>query len=136
MAQSGERLLGFGYHRLQSDSGIDKQNLESDIVFVGILGFIDPPRKEVKGAIQTCQKAGIKVIMITGDHPETAKAIASQVGIDSTNVLTGNEISKMTDEDLKKALKNTFVFARVTPEDKLRLVQLLKQNGEIVSCHR
>ena len=112
---------------------VDKQNLESDIVFVGILGFIDPPRKEVKGAIQTCQEAGIKVIMITGDHPETAKAIASQVGINSANVLTGNEISKMTDEDLKKALKNTYVFARVTPEDKLRLVRLLKENGEIVA---
>ena len=132
MAQSGERLLGFGYHRLQVDS-VDKQNLESDITFVGILGFIDPPRKEVKAAIQTCQEAGIKVVMITGDHPETAKAIAAQVGINSTNVLTGAEISKMTDEDLKKSLRNTFVFARVTPEDKLRLVHLLKENGEIVA---
>ncbi len=133
MAQSGERLLGFGYHRLQSDSEGDRQNLENEVVFVGILGFIDPPRKEVKGAIQTCQEAGIKVIMITGDHPETAKAIASQVGINNTNVLTGNEISKMTDEELKKALKNTFVLARVTPEDKLRLVHLLKKNGEVVA---
>jgi Ca2+-transporting ATPase len=132
MAQSGERLLGFGYHRLQADLA-DKQNLESDITFVGILGFIDPPRKEVKAAIQTCQEAGIKVVMITGDHPETAKAIAGQVGINSVNVLTGVEVSKMTDEDLKKALLNTFVFARVTPEDKLRLVHLLKENGEIVA---
>jgi Ca2+-transporting ATPase len=133
MAQSGERLLGFGYHRLQADSAFNEQNLESDIVFVGILGFIDPPRKEVKGAIRTCQQAGIKVIMITGDHPETARAIASQVGINSANVLTGSEISKMTDNDLKKALRNTYVFARVTPEDKLRLVRLLKENGEIVA---
>ena len=133
MAQSGERLLGFGYHRLQADSAFDEQNLERNIVFVGILGFIDPPRKEVKGAIRTCQQAGIKVIMITGDHPETARAIASQVGINSANVLTGSEISKMTDDDLKKALKNTYVFARVTPEDKLRLVRLLKENGEIVA---
>ena len=117
---------------LQADSA-DKKSLESDITFVGILGFIDPPRKEVKAAIQTCQEAGIKVIMITGDHPETAKAIASQVGINSANVLTGVEISKMTDKDLKKALKNTYVFARVTPEDKLRLVHLLKENGEIVA---
>jgi Ca2+-transporting ATPase len=133
MAQSGERLLAFGYHRLQADSAFDKQNLERDIVFVGILGFIDPPRKEVKGAIRTCQEAGIKVMMITGDHPETARAIASQVGINSANVLTGSEISKMTDDDLKKALRNTYVFARVTPEDKLRLVRLLKENGEIVA---
>jgi P-type Ca2+ transporter type 2C len=133
MAQSGERLLGFGYHRLQADSAFDEQNLERNIVFVGILGFIDPPRKEVKGAIRTCQQAGIKVIMITGDHPETARAIASQVGINSAHVLTGSEISKMTDNDLKKALTNTYVFARVTPEDKLRLVRLLKENGEIVA---
>jgi Ca2+-transporting ATPase len=133
MAQSGERLLGFGYHRLQADSAFDKQNLERNIVFVGILGFIDPPRKEVKGAIRTCQQAGIKVMMITGDHPETARAIASQVGINSAHVLTGSEISKMTDDDLKKASRNTYVFARVTPEDKLRLVRLLKENGEIVA---
>lgn len=133
MAQSGERLLGFGYHRLQADSAFDEQNLERDIVFVGILGFIDPPRKEVKGAIRTCQEAGIKVMMITGDHPETARAIASQVGINSAHVLTGSEISKMTDNDLKKALRNTYIFARVTPEDKLRLVRLLKENGEIVA---
>ena len=132
MAQSGERLLGFGYHRLQAESA-DKKALENDITFVGILGFIDPPRKEVKAAIQTCQEAGIKVVMITGDHPETAKAIASQVGINSETVLTGIEISKMTDEELKGVLKNTFVFARATPEDKLRLVHLLKENGEIVA---
>ncbi len=133
MAQSGERLLGFGYHKLNGDSTLGRQDLESGIVFVGVLGFIDPPRKEVKGAISTCQQAGIKVMMITGDHPETARAIASQVGIDSVNVLTGIEISKMTDGDLKEALKNTYVFARVTPEDKLRLVRLLKENGEVVA---
>jgi len=131
MAQSGERLLGFGYHRLNGNS--DDQDLEKDLVFVGTLGFIDPPRKEVKEAIKACQEAGINVIMITGDHPETAKAIAAQVGINSENVLTGGEIATMTDNDLKKALKNTNVFARVTPEDKLRLVRLLKENGEIVA---
>ncbi len=131
MAHAGERLLAFGYHRLPADFA--KENLESGIVFVGILGFIDPPRKEVRGAIKTCQEAGIKVIMITGDHPETAKTIASQVGINSSRVLTGGEIAKMSDEDLKDALKSTFVFARATPEDKLRLVRLLKENGEVVA---
>jgi Ca2+-transporting ATPase len=100
---------------------------------VGIVGFIDPPRKEVKDAIKTCQEAGIKVVMITGDHPETAKTIAGQVGINNGNVLTGSEIAKMTDADLKEALKQTFVFARVTPGDKLRLVKLLKENGEVVA---
>ena len=125
--------MGFGYHRLPTDAPSEKETLEKNIVFVGIVGFIDPPRKEVRGAIQTCKEAGIKVIMITGDHPETARTIANQVGINSSKVLTGDEIAKMSDADLKEALKNTFVFARVTPEDKLRLVRLLKENGEIVA---
>ncbi|MGE5533678.1 MAG: cation-translocating P-type ATPase, partial [Bacillota bacterium] len=133
MARSGERLLAFGYHRLPAGSSFSREKLEESLVFVGVIGFIDPPRKEVKGAIEICQQAGIKVIMITGDHPETARTIASQVGIDSVNVLTGGEIAKMTDVDLKEALKTTFVFARVTPEDKLRLVRLLKEKGEVVA---
>jgi len=131
MAQKGERLLAFGYHRLAIDAG--KESFERDIVFVGIVGFIDPPRKEVAGAIKTCQEAGIKVIMITGDHPETARTVASQVGINSSKVLTGVEMAAMTDEALKAALKDTYVFARATPEDKLRLVRRLKDNGEIVA---
>jgi Ca2+-transporting ATPase len=133
MAQSGERLLAFGYRRLPAVSKLEKTGLEQDLVFVGIVGFIDPPRKEVKGAIRKCQEAGIKVVMITGDHPETARAIAAQVGIKSTRVLTGNEISKMKDEVLKRALKDTLVFARVTPEDKLRLVRLFRESGEMVA---
>ena len=133
MAQSGERLLAFSYYRLPAASKLEETDLEQNLVFVGILGFIDPPRKEVKGAIRKCQEAGIKVVMITGDHPETARTIASQVGINSARVLTGSEISKMKDEELKKALKETFVFARVTPEDKLRLVRLFRENGEVVA---
>ncbi len=133
MAHYGERLLAFGYHRVHADQSYDNQNLERDIVFVGIVGFIDPPRKEVKAAIKTCQDAGIKVIMITGDHPETARTIASQVGIDSSNVLTGIQIAHMSDDDLKNAFKGTFIFARSTPDDKLRLVRLLKEKGEIVA---
>jgi Ca2+-transporting ATPase len=133
MAQAGERLLAFGYQRIPPASKLEKENLERNLVFVGIVGFIDPPRAEVAGAIRTCRQAGIKVIMVTGDHPETARAVAAQVGINSTKVLTGNEISKMSDEEVKNALKETFVFARVTPEDKLRLVRLLRENGEIVA---
>lgn len=133
MASLGERLLAFGYRRLPTDPTSGSENIEGDIVFVGIIGYIDPPRKEVKGAIKTCQEAGIKVIMITGDHPETARTIANQVGINSANVLTGSKIAEMSDTDLKEALKSTFVFARVTPEDKLRLVRLLKETGEVVA---
>jgi Ca2+-transporting ATPase len=133
MAQAGERLLAFGYRRLPATAKMEKIDLEQNLVFVGIVGFIDPPRKEVKDAIHMCREAGIKVIMITGDHPETAKAIATQVGIDGARVLTGAEISKMKDEELKQAAKETFVFARVTPEDKLRLVRLLRESGEVVA---
>jgi Ca2+-transporting ATPase len=133
MAQAGQRLLGFSYRRLPSADEEKKEQLERNLVFVGIVGFIDPPRPEVENAIAQCQKAGIKVVMVTGDHPETARAIAAQVGIESAKVLTGGEIVGMTDEALKTALRGTFIFARVTPEDKLRLVRLLRENGEIVA---
>jgi len=133
MARAGERLLAFGYHRISTEQTDSQTNIEQDSVFVGIIGFIDPPRKETKNVIRTCQQAGIKVVMITGDHPETAKAIATQVGINSSNVLTGMQIAQMSDETLKEALKRTYVFARATPEDKLRLVKLLRENGEVVA---
>jgi Ca2+-transporting ATPase len=131
MAKAGQRLLAFGYRRIRA---ADKaQSLEQNLVLVGVVGFLDPPHKEVKDAIRVCQQAGIKVLMVTGDHPETAKAIALQVGINSVKVLTGNEIAQMTDDDLKQALKSTFVYARTSPEDKLRIVKLLREQGEIVA---
>jgi Ca2+-transporting ATPase len=133
MARTGERLLAFGYHRIHSAESLDKGGYEKNLVFVGVVGFIDPPRPEVKDAIAKCQKAGIRVIMVTGDHPETAKAVASQVGINSSRVLTGSEIADMSDEEVKKALEETSIFARVTPEDKLRLVRLLRERGEVVA---
>ena len=131
MAQRGERLLAFGYHRLTPETA--SQEVEQDMVLVGVIGFIDPPRREVPQAIRSCQQAGIRVIMITGDHPETAKTIAGQVGINKSRVITGSEMAAMTDEGLKVALEDTDVFARTTPEDKLRIVKLLKEMGEIVA---
>ena len=133
MARAGQRLLAFSYRRITPAQRQEEGNLEQNLVFVGVVGFVDPPRKEVREAIQQCREAGIKVIMITGDHPETARAIAAQVGIDSARVLTGNEIGNMSDQELQKALASTFVFARTTPEDKLRLVKLLRESGEIVA---
>ena len=130
LAKAGQRLLGFGYRRLPS---IPEKDVERDLVFVGIVGFIDPVRPEVKNAIAQCRNAGIKIIMITGDHPETAKAVATQIGISATRVLTGNETTSMTDDGLREALRGTFIFARATPEDKLRLVRLLRESGEIVA---
>jgi Ca2+-transporting ATPase len=133
MAKLGQRLLGFAYRRLTAGEEEKREQLERDLVFVGVLGFMDPPRPEVKDAIAQCQKAGIRVVMITGDHPETARTIAAQVGIECDRVLTGNGIVGMPDEALKTALRDTFIFARVTPEDKLRLVRLLRENGEVVA---
>lgn len=132
MAHNGERLLAFGYYRLTPNTNPNPQ--EQNLVLVGIIGFLDPPRPEVQVAIQTCQQAGIRVIMITGDHPQTAQTIAEQVGIiNNTQVLSGSEISSMSDTALKAALCSTSVFARATPEDKLRIVKLLRTNGEIVA---
>ena len=131
MAENGERLLAFGYRRITQNTA--KDDLENDLIFVGIVGFIDPPREGVKDAIGICHEAGIRVIMITGDYPQTARAIADRVGIDASKVLTGSEIAALSDSQLKEALERTFVFARVTPEDKLRLVRLLKEKGEFVA---
>ena len=133
MARSGQRLLAFGYRRIDAAQMAEKENLERNLTFVGVVGFMDPPRKEVKDAIRLCKEAGIKVMMITGDHPETAKAVAGKVGINNDKVLTGNEIAKLSDGELKEQLKSTFIYARTTPEDKLRLVRLLRANGEIVA---
>ncbi len=131
MAKNGERLLAFGYRRMAEETA--KDDLEIDLVFVGIVGFVDPPREGVKDAIRICHEAGIRVIMITGDYPQTARAIAHKVGIDSSKVLTGSEIEALSDSQLKETLDQTFVFARATPEDKLRLVRLLKEKGEVVA---
>lgn len=133
MAKQGQRLLAFSYHRITPAQRQEMQGLERNLVLVGVVGFVDPPRKEVREAIRQCQQAGIKVIMVTGDHPDTARAVAMQVGIHNARVLTGNDIAKLTDDELRNALLGTFVFARTTPEDKLRLVRMLRQNGEIVA---
>ena len=125
IAQMGERALAVAYRDID-DEDVDKTP-EGGLVFAGILSFIDPPRKEVPDVIKMCKEAGIRVIMLTGDHPETAKAIASQVGIDAHEVLTGPDITAMSDEELGRAVKTTSVFSRITPEHKLRIVRVLKE---------
>src|SRR5699024_6708886 len=113
----------------------DDTNLEENLVFLGVLGMIDPPRKEVIGDIKTCHNAGIKVIMITGDNKITATAIARDLGIyqDENDVITGDELSKLDENELCNRVKNTTVFARVTPQDKLHIVKALQKNGEVVA---
>jgi len=105
------------------------------LVFVGLAGMMDPPREEVSEAIQKCHRAGIRTVMITGDHQDTATAIARQLGILPENglVVTGRELDQMPDEELVTRVQDVFVYARVSPEHKLRIVRALQSQGEIVA---
>lgn len=129
VCKNGERVISFAY-KTTTDSFAEK-----DLIFLGFFGIIDPPRKEVLDSLRLCKKAGLTTIMITGDHPTTAYAIAKQLGIAKSEkeVLTGYNLNKISDDDLKKIILNYHVFARVTPEHKLRIVQALKANNKIVS---
>jgi Ca2+-transporting ATPase len=131
MASQGLRVLGFAYKEVISKE-IKQEKVERNLVFVGFQGMIDPARPDVKKAIKDCQKAGIKVIMITGDSAITAKAIGRTIGLKG-KLLTSKQLKKMSDEVLKEKIKETSVFARVSPEDKLRIVKILKQTKEIVA---
>lgn len=106
---------------------------QGELTFLGVYGIMDPPRTEVIGAIDTVQKAGVRVRMITGDHASTASAIAREVGIQGKRVLTGREITEATDEELRELVRDTGVFVRTSPEHKLRIVRALQANGEVVS---
>ncbi len=134
MSSKGLRLLGFA---MKNINNLPKEGdmIEEDLTFIGIMGIIDPPRVEVKHAINTCHEAGIRVIMITGDHKLTAKEIAKDLGIYKNGdlVVDGEELSKMSDLKLRNTIKDISVFARVTPQDKLRIVNALKKNKEIVA---
>ncbi|MBU3905375.1 MAG: cation-transporting P-type ATPase [Nanoarchaeota archaeon] len=124
------RTLALAYKKTESTK---KEDMENDMVFVGFVAIDDPPRNGVKDAIMTCKRAGIKIKMITGDHKETAIAIAKQIGLNSKEVLEGHELDKITDDELRKIIKNITIFVRVRPEHKLRIVKALKDNGEIVT---
>ena len=123
-AREGYRVLALGWREGES---------EEEVEFLGLVLLWDPPRPEVPDAMKRAQDAGIRVVMITGDHPATALAVVHEVGIAPGRVLTGPEIDAMPPDALREAVKNTNVFARVAPEHKLRLVEALKQNGEIVA---
>lgn len=131
LADQGLRVLGLAFRPLSSVPGTDQ--LEQQLVFLGMMGLMDPARPEVKAAIGLCQTAGIQVVMITGDHPLTAQHIAEDLGIASEVLLTGQSLSKMPVDDLNTAVTRTGVYARVTPEDKLRIVQALQRQGHIVA---
>ena len=135
-ASEALRVLGMTYKKLPSTlKEFDDKNIENDLVFVGLEGMIDPPREEAIEANKKCLDAGIRAVMITGDHKLTAVAVAKEIGImrESGLVLTGVELDKMSDEDFEKVVENVVVYARVSPEHKLRIVKALKKKGHIVA---
>ena len=136
MAQKALRVIAVAYKDIDSlPNKIDSSNLENNLTFVGLIGMIDPPRKGVKEAVRTCKQAGIKTVMITGDHLETAKAIARDLEILNLKdkAITGQELDKMTQSQLEKNIKEYAVFARVTPEHKVRIVKAWQKNGSVVA---
>ena len=135
MASRALRVLGFAAKFNVSVPENDDADIENDMVFVGLAGMIDPPRKEVVGAVDACREAGIKVIMITGDHKITAGAIAEELHIlnKGNTVISGQELENMSDAELDEALRTATVFARVSPEDKLRIIRSLKRLGEVTA---
>ncbi len=133
MASGALRVLAMAYRNVPKDvTGIEAEDIDG-LVFVGLQGMMDPPRNDVTEAIAKCKTAGIRVIMITGDHLKTAHAIAKKIGIESAGAMSGSDMEKMSDEHLSERLESVSVFARTSPEDKLRIVKLLQKKGETVA---
>ncbi|MEM5869579.1 MAG: calcium-transporting P-type ATPase, PMR1-type [Candidatus Aenigmatarchaeota archaeon] len=132
MAKQGFRVLALAYKRVKK---IEESKLEKDLTFLGFVGMIDPPRPEVKQAIETCKQAGIRVVMITGDHKLTALAVAKEIGLveGEEEVLTGEELEKMSEEELEEKVEKVTIYARVSPQHKSRIVKALKKKGHIVA---
>lgn len=133
MADRGLRVLGVAKARHGVQDGFPEIQHDFDFEFVGLIGLADPLRPEVPGAVAECQRAGIRVVMITGDHPRTARAIAANAGIDSREVITSAELESMDVKALSARIASVSIFARVTPQQKLAIVEALKVNGEIVA---
>ncbi len=136
MASSALRLLAMAYRRLSHmPKELNEKTIEEDFVFVGLVGIMDPPREEAVEANKQCEKAGIKTVMITGDHKLTAMAVAKEVGImkEDSLVLTGAELDAMSEGDFEKIVENVQVYARVSPEHKLKIVQALQKKRQIVA---
>lgn len=134
MADNALRVIAVGYKELDYFSKANFE-LEENLIFVGLIGMLDPPRDGVKEAVETCQKAGIKTVMITGDHIATATAIAKNLGIlkAGEKTITGKELNKISDEELERNIASYSVFARVTPEHKVRIVKAWQKRGKVVA---
>ena len=136
MAKNALRVLAMAYKELDHEpTDEEMKTIESELTYVGMVGMIDPPREEVKDAVEKCKTAGIKTVMITGDHKITAIAIAKALGIleNEDEAITGSELEEMSDEDLIKNVRKYSVYARVSPEHKVRIVKAWQANGEIVA---
>lgn len=133
MAESGLRTLALARREIEDLEALTEEKAETGLVFLGVVGIIDPPRPETRAAVSLARQAGIKVIMITGDSALTAGAVAKLVGISSDSVLTGREIAELSDADLRRAIARDVIFARTTPEDKMRIVRLLQEDGHVVA---
>jgi len=131
MASKALRTLSFAYKITNSKT--IKESDEQDLIFLGIVGMEDPPRKGVKEALIQCEKAGIKIKMITGDDKETAISIAKQIGLKPGKVIEGSEIDNLSDKDFFKVVRQAVIFSRVKPEHKLRIVHVLKEHGEVIT---
>ncbi len=133
MAEEGLRVLGVGIASI-NQSDLPEEQSGFDFQYLGLIGLADPIRENVPAAVKECYRAGIRIIMITGDYVGTAKAIGRQIGLKNIeNVITGSELEAMDDETLKEKVKNVAIFARVVPAHKLRIVQALKANNEVVA---
>lgn len=136
MAEKGLRILGFAYKHLETMPSTESETeVEKDLVWLGLVGMLDAPRPEVELAVQKCREAGIRPVMITGDHQLTAKAIAQRLGIanPSEHTLTGQEIEKISQLDLEEQIDRVSIYARVSPEHKLRIVRALQKRGRFVA---
>ncbi len=136
MAKEALRVLAMAYKEIDHvPTKEEMKNLENDLIYIGMVGMIDPPREEAKVAVEKCKTAGIKTVMITGDHKITATAIAKKLGIleNEDEAITGAELDKMTDEELEKNIKKYSVYARVSPEHKVRIVKAWQKQGDIVA---
>lgn len=129
MAAKALRVLGFAYK--ESGKG-EKEDMEGDLIFIGLQGIMDPPRPEVKELIGACKNSGIRIIMITGDHLVTARAVASEIGIKGAAV-TGEDLENLPEKEFEKKVESIDIYARVNPEHKLRIVEALKKYGHIVA---
>jgi Ca2+-transporting ATPase len=138
MTQDALRVLGMAYRVVKEapkSESVSVDELEKDLVFVGLVGMIDPARQEVRAALEKAADAGIRTVMITGDYPNTARAIAQAIGLlrPGHKVLTGADVDKMSDDILKSEIEQVDVFARVSPEHKMRIVDALQANDEVVA---